>query len=99
MYEQQIARGMVLQDKLDPGWRTSIDLERLDVGECDTCILGQRHGAYSDGLDALGITEHDGPDYGFDVEVGTGYPERCNQLTAEWRNALREPAPAGAGDG
>lgn len=46
-------RGAKLLDKLDPKWFQHIDLKTLDLGSVSRCMLGQRYGDYSEGLDQI----------------------------------------------
>lgn len=45
--------GARLLDALDPDWAESIDLDKLDLGDCSACVLGQRFGAYGAGLEKV----------------------------------------------
>lgn len=42
-----VAAGMVWLDENAPGWRDKIDIEALDVADCQLCVLGQIYGDYS----------------------------------------------------
>ena len=33
-------------DKEQPGWSDRIDVDKLDLGDCKACILGQLHGDF-----------------------------------------------------
>jgi len=39
--QARVARGAALLDEKLPGWDQRIDLDRLNLGDCFTCILGQ----------------------------------------------------------
>ena len=39
---ERVAAGAAYLDEHDPGWDAAIDLELLDLGSGDRCILGQR---------------------------------------------------------
>lgn len=39
---ERVAAGAAFLDGQDPGWWREIDLESLDLGEPDLCVLGQR---------------------------------------------------------
>jgi hypothetical protein len=58
MFEAQIAEGMkLLDEKEGPLWDQRIETDKLDMGRCSSCILGQLHGWYTDGLDEYELTE------------------------------------------
>jgi len=98
MYEQQIARGMALLDERRPGWREEIDPGSLDLEDDSMCVLGQLYGVddFIDGLDAVGLSMYQPIEHGFDIG-NDDLPELYAVLTAEWRQALTQPA--GGGDG
>lgn len=41
MYEQQINAGVEFLNEKFPGWHNEINLDRLDMMDCDRCVLGQ----------------------------------------------------------
>jgi hypothetical protein len=96
-FETRIERGMRLLDELEPGWRERVDLGRLDMSSCLTCILGQLYGDYTQGLSELGVWDAEA--YGFDTYgPDPTTSQRYQELTAAWQEALRpageEPATA-----
>lgn len=44
-------------DKRHPDWHQKIDLERLDMGHGQTCMLGQLYGDFSHGARSLHLTD------------------------------------------
>lgn len=99
---ERIARGAALLDEKVPGWPDKVDLDKLDLGSCSKCMVGQLTGTdyeksggktYSDGIAELGLewgTEDD-TNHGFDRgynEDGSyySYPD----LTAAWRAYILE---------
>lgn len=87
--EQRVQRGIELLDKERPGWRSEIDLHKLDMGEYNICILGQLYGDYGKGADKLfGIRSFDGSPahYGFDKHPGLSDPFKA--LNDEWKKQL-----------
>lgn len=48
--EARVRAGAQLLDDCDPGCINSIDLDRLDMGSCALCVLGQRYGSYDRGV-------------------------------------------------
>ncbi|MEK7583502.1 MAG: hypothetical protein AAB483_03845 [Patescibacteria group bacterium] len=53
--DERVQRGAALLDKRVPGWVMRINLETLDIGESQFCVLGQLFKSYSNGFQALGI--------------------------------------------
>ena len=39
----------VLDTLLNPGWESKIDLEKLDMSNCSSCVLGQLFGNFNTG--------------------------------------------------
>jgi hypothetical protein len=99
-FETEVQRGIALLDEKVPGWRTKVDLDRLDMAlgwpsrtGCG-CILTQVFGSYGDGLQTLDFdTWHsDDDEFGFDVADARS-DHRYRELTAAWKRAL---TPGGA---
>lgn len=66
-YEERVKRGAALLDKKYPGWADRIELDRLDLGSCTTCVLGQ---LYQDQTIDQYVDDDDEPDnYGAGVRV------------------------------
>lgn len=80
----EIKEGMKLLDQEVPGWRGKVDPNWLIMNNCTHCILGQLFGNYSDGADALGLSDFEGQHYGFELTVGMSWEE----LTQAWKEAL-----------
>lgn len=47
---QRAARGAAYLDKADPGWHRRLDLGALALGDGESCVLGQLHGSFRNGL-------------------------------------------------
>lgn len=65
--EENVLRGVALLDEKVPGWRERIQQDKLFMGDCFHCILGQLFGYYATGLQKLGKNTHDGFYYGFNT--------------------------------
>jgi hypothetical protein len=69
---ERVARGAAALDERKPGWNEQIDLDVLDLNNCNNCILGQLYGHYAGApqalkwLDPLDVAGYIAPDYGFD---------------------------------
>lgn len=99
-----VIRGVRLLDKKDPLWWNGgdtppviegmvghIDLERLDLSEATTCVLGQRHRhEYLGGLWALGLAQSDPADFGFNISsrVDRQIPQ-YSLLTELWASVIQ----------
>ena len=75
-------------------WRKKVDLETLDLGNCNSCILGQTDTDYESHRDALLLDEYDSHQFGFNhgSSVGIGLPKGCCAyiiLTNEWKKQLK----------
>lgn len=82
---ERVARGVELLDRVRPGWAKEVDLDRLDVGRCDRCVLGQVFGSYGTGLVIAfpNLTAGESVAHGF----FDTYPD---VLTEVWRRVIAE---------
>lgn len=78
-FTSKVNAGIALLDREQPGWRTKIDLDKLDLASCSVCVLGQIFGDYDEGIEQLNIN---GYDYGFNAMSG------MSELTEAWKEAL-----------
>lgn len=81
-FKSVVANGMSFLDAEKPGWRSELNLSRLNVASCDVCVLGQLFGDYDDGLTELGIDNTEAKRYGFNTDGDMA------GLTAAWKEAL-----------
>lgn len=81
-YAAKVAAGIKLLDEREPGWRSKVEADDLNLGSCDVCVLGQVFGSYDLGLSDLGIDTVDAKAYGFN----TSYD--FQDLTDAWKDAL-----------
>ena len=100
MISERVARGVALLDRVEPGWFHRIDVNALDVSQYDRCILGQLYKDYRLGLSALGLTQDEATEHGFQTRIfktddilslilsmanaTSDYPA----LTQEWRRVI-----------
>jgi hypothetical protein len=82
-YAERIAKGAEFLDAERPDWRSSIDLDRLQLAHCERCVLGQ--------LKLWPVLDEKRPGeeaaLGFDLpaeEFGVGY----SGLDVEWRQYI-----------
>lgn len=43
-----VKRGIFWLDENHPGWAERIDLDQLEMAECETCVIGQAVGDYTE---------------------------------------------------
>lgn len=59
---------------------------KLDLNNCNRCVLAAIYGSYSEGLATLGINEADAVLFGF--TLGKGNCDNFDELTWQWRQRL-----------
>ena len=91
----RVRAGMQFLDRVEPGWRSRVNPETLDLARCDRCVLGQLYGSYGQGTSRHALTLAEVIDYGFQTSAvfdtsGTWptFEAGCRPLTAEWRRQL-----------
>jgi hypothetical protein len=110
MYEDRVANGATLLDRVRPNWAREIAQDELAMATCDQCILGQLYGDYRVGfrkvLEPLSSRElFAASDLGFTLpgeeQLNGGRKTlRCFATLAEaWRSEIRRRLDAAsAGD-
>lgn len=95
---EKVSRGVALLDKVRPHWRDDIEVNKLNLMYCSSCVLGQLYGWYVGGLRELNLS--DIAAYGIEGEESaeyyglTGSAESPNQyyefrqLTRLWKEVL-----------
>ncbi len=91
-------RGADLLDDWIPGWYNRVNLDALDISDCDNCVLGQLYGNFSLALIKTGLAEtilfgfatpFGGLDDLTDVdEMGRVMTEAFMPLTQAWREQI-----------
>ena len=82
MFKEEIARGIKLLNRINPGWVNQIDLDKLNMTSSFDCIIGQVYGDYCKGITRLEKTYYcDRYEYGF--TANDQYT-----LTKEWKDAI-----------
>lgn len=84
-YAARVKRGARLLDEKVPGWAGKVNVERLDMTDCESCVVGQVFGEFMEGVEEIK------PDYktweawvtrrGYWADTLTKYP----RLDALWR--------------
>lgn len=87
------AAGAAWLDQHEPGWVNLIDLGELDLGECESCILGQLVGDFEDAVQRHQLVPLTAVALGFDLDPAC--PEgdagcTCDfpALTTAWRELI-----------
>lgn len=91
--EDRVARGAALLDQMQPGWENDVDLSRLDIGLCNTCIVGQLFGNYNDVVVDAFDRRYRGISVQHNLGLYSQLPEERTerdylQLTGAWRAAI-----------
>jgi len=81
--KRRVSAGATLLDKRFPGWYKHINLQRLDILNCDRCILGQLYGNYSYGKQEIGLGIMSSGWYGFHPD-----PFRVEETKRLWAQAV-----------
>jgi len=73
------------------GWRSKIDVEKLDISDGDVCILGQLFDGYSDGVNKLSIDQSGQSEAAYGFAAGHVYGDHIGSqhLTDAWKAYLK----------
>lgn len=94
--DKVVRRSMRMLDRRSPGWLDKIDEDRLNIAQCNNCIMGQLDGEYThDGVNRLVgfwralacwcLLSSPQYHYGF---IRYGYWDYVH-LTTAWKKAIR----------
>lgn len=84
---ERVAAGAQELDHLTPDWFEKVDVTMLNMGNSDTCILGQVYGDYYDSLGDLGLVSWvQDTGYVDAAKCGFTLPDLgdCKDRTSEW---------------
>ena len=95
--QNRIKAGIAFLNVVKPNWLKEIDLEKLDLSNGNTCIIGESFGNYEEGLNQLEINDIVAEKLGFcestkDGDVDSSLPSlkpKYKALTAAWKKTLR----------
>lgn len=94
MYEKRIELGAAWLDEVKPGWVDLVDLEKLYLGSCTRCVLGQLFAENEKDLNGfdmghiiLGGWDSAVEEHGFDVPV-IHQNDEYETLTSEWKSYI-----------
>lgn len=67
-YIPAVKRGIKFLDENVPDWHDRVDVQKLDLGSCQECILGQLYGSFDDGYRELGLSTIESAELGLDSQ-------------------------------
>lgn len=90
---RRVAKGIAFLDERLPGWRRIVDRRRLDLSECDRCIVGQIFDGFDRGRGILGLTASEAERLGFLIRQPADasddrIAEVYRPLTEAWREVI-----------
>lgn len=80
----RVQAGVELLDRWRPSWERSINLDDLDITDCEQCVLGQLYGDYEVGRQDLDMDATEAADRGF-VGIEMDEDEALNVM---WRERI-----------
>jgi hypothetical protein len=84
--DERVLDGAAMLDEHHPGWAAKIDVDKLCLKDCSSCVLGQVYGDYEDGLQILGRGNQ--YDLGFNMRNGED-EEGWALLQRHWEREIR----------
>ena len=89
LYKQtEVENGMYFLDETRPNWADEIDLDILDLGDSNCCILGQLCDSYDNGQVELEINSDECRGFGFTL-YGLHAGEDFEALTDTWKQLIQ----------
>jgi hypothetical protein len=99
----RVTAGAEFLDRVEPGWDRRIDLDVLDLGACDACVIGQLAGVEAErGVAALVGHDVNGERWptalGFHIDVASPDDDDWDWalLTDAWKRAITARRDASA---
>lgn len=85
--EERVANGIALLDEKRPNWREEVDFDKLEMGSCIRCILGQLYNHYQTGVGELlpNRSETTAANHGYDI-----YPVIVDDPMDDWDELAKE---------
>lgn len=78
---RRVARTAKQLDKSHPGWADRINLDKFDINNCLTCVVGQLNLPYDDMDETRGF---------WATIIGVGIFETASKLNPIWRRAINK---------
>ena len=88
----KIQRGVAFLDENAPNWRGKVDINKIDMGHSQRCILGQVFGDFFDSCKRFNLTDEHAEYLGF-LARNTRSSTEIAILNYTWRQALRRSLP------
>lgn len=85
--EQRVACGAAFMDRERPNWEQDVNLSILNLGDNESCILGQYYSEYGLGTVVLGLSMRRQYRYGF-IATKEGGCAEYPDLTEAWANEI-----------
>lgn len=90
--------GAIVLDRVRPGWAQDINLKKLDLADCEVCVLGQLYGSFMEGAHQLfgGQAQRVSAECGFDINYRTTRSGRSvrevtySKLTEAWKREIKK---------
>lgn len=92
-FPKNVKEGSLFLDRLDLNWYEAIDVDKLDLSNANTCVLGQKFGGYWSAISDLGLSVEESAELGFNVDH-----ELTEEMNEEWweEEDYDQPKPSDA---
>lgn len=73
--EERVKKGVEVLDRVEPDWWKKIELPKLDIQRCESCVLGQVFSSYTHGLNRIFDAEmpHDTENFPGEFAIECGW--------------------------
>lgn len=86
----RVNAGIALLNSLNPGWVKKIKMRDLDLGNGQTCVLGELYGSFDNGKSQLGLSNELTTALGFFVPDEENSNDEYDTLTDVWAKKIRK---------
>ena len=86
--KSKVANGAKVLDLISPGWAKRLNLKKLDLEDCDRCVLGQLFNGYF-GTEST-ILRYQGVELGYSFPEDVDDDEAWENLTELWKEQIRK---------
>lgn len=84
---KRVQAGIEFLNGVKYGWQNAIDIQKIEMYDGESCVIGQIYGGYDSGLSKLGLTDSLARSYGFEDDY-SNEPVTYSDLTSAWKAAL-----------
>lgn len=88
--KQRVKAGAKFLDKREPGWEKKVNLKKLQMYNCFSCVLGQTDSDYDSHKKGLRISEDQAVRLGFQIAGNKYSLSKFNFLTEAWKDLIRK---------